>query len=73
MCISFMVITFPCGDLFCSLQEQLGPYRENIMVENKITRKTNLEALNFQEDIKLTESFQPCLAACHVEPAQLQN
>lgn len=35
--------------------------------------KRNLEAINFKEPTKLTESFQPCQATCHVETAQLQN
>lgn len=45
------------------------------LYKNKIICKKNTkkEALYLTDPTKLTESFQPCLAACHVESAQLQN
>lgn len=52
------------------------PTRTVGTLKNKIywlKKETILEAIYFKGLTKLTESSQPCLAACHVEPAQLQN
>lgn len=38
-----------------------------------IKKKVFEVAIRMKMFNKLTESFQPCLAACHEEPAQLQN
>lgn len=45
-----------------------------IRLQIHFIKKTVFEvAIGMKKFNKLTESFQPCLAASHEEPAQLQN